>query len=403
MKKLTNTIINSLTQNRFAINMGRRHLSSCTVIACTVTALSLTMTLPSASAEEATLKKESIEDYNTRMQWFAEAQYGMFIHFGLYSQLGGVWQGEQVEWYAEWIQAKKNIPREEYAKIIKDFNPVKFDADFIVQTAKKAGMTYLVITAKHHEGFCLWDSQYTEYDVASTPFKRDLLSELSQACKKHNIRFGLYYSITDWSHPSQIPTKEMTRPGWKFTHMREDRREDYINYQNNQILELIEKYDPAVLWFDADWTKWWTMNDGIRLYNLIRNANPKIIVNNRVAKSSDFELDFVTQEQAHFKDAFPKYWEACYTMNESWGYKKHDHEWKDAQTVYDKLKNINEKGGSLLLNVGPDGSGQVQPEAIAILEQTAKLMEAAPIRKKIPQVTKVPGIKKKRPRARRAK
>ena len=158
-----------------------------------------------------------------------------------------------------------------------------------------------------------------------------------------------------------------------------------------------------MLWFDADWADWWTMQDGINLYNAIRTASPTVIVNNRVAKRDELELDFVTQEQHHFKGAFPKHWEGCYTMNKSWGYKKHDTKWKNAQMVYDKLKDINEKGGNLLLNVGPDGSGQVQPEAFAILKQTAELMHATPIRKKIPQVTKTPGIVVKQPKARKAK
>jgi len=358
------------------------------------------------SAPEAILKREPIEEYLARMQWFAEAKYGMFIHFGLYSQLGGVWKGEQADWYAEWIQAKKNIPRQEYSKIIKDFNPEKFDADFIVQTAKEAGMTYLVITAKHHEGFCLWDSKHTEYDVASTPFKgRDILDELSKACKKHGIRFGLYYSIIDWNHSSQKPNMKGDSPmsKWGQTLIQNGKKEEYLTYQTSQILELIENYDPAVLWFDGDWARWWTLDDGIQLYNTIRAANPQIFVNNRVAKRAGFELDFVTQEQKHFAGAFPKHWEGCYTMNKSWGYKRHDTNWKSAQTVYNKLKDINKKGGNLLLNVGPDGNGEIQPEAIAILKQTAKLLEAAPISKNIPQVTKVPGIVVKQPRRRRSK
>ena len=371
--------------------------------------LSIIITQPSGaepeSAPKSAIKKESIEDYLARMQWFAEAKYGMFIHFGLYSQLGGEWKGKQVRGYAEWIQGTAIIDRHEYAKLAETFNPAKFDADFIVRSAKEAGMTYLVITAKHHEGFCLWDSQYTDFDVANTPFKgRDLLAELSQACKTHGLKFGLYYSIIDWNHPSQMRPSELgkrARPG--NTLMVENRKQEYVDYQKNQVLELIKNYDPAVLWFDADWANWWTMQDGIELYNAIRDANPSIIVNNRVAKRAEFELDFVTQEQKHFKNDFPKYWEGCYTMNKSWGYKKHDTNWKSAQTVYDKLKDINEKGGSLLLNVGPDGSGEVQPEAIAILMQTAKLLEAAPITKKIPPITRVPGIVVKKKKARGAK
>ena len=340
--------------------------------------------------------EESLEAYQNRIEWFANANYGMFIHFGLYSSLGGEWKGKQMEWYAEWIQATADIPREEYADIIHSFNPVGFDADLIARTAKEAGMTYLVITAKHHEGFCLWDSAYTEFDMANSALSgRDFLDELSKACRAQGIKFCLYYSIIDWNHPSQESNTEGDKAfsRWGQTVMREGRKQEYIDYQTNQILELIRTYEPAMLWFDGDWVNWWTMEDGIALYNIIRKTDPDIIVNNRVAKRKTFELDFVTQEQKHFDAAFPSHWEGCYTMNKSWGYKKHDHEWKDAETVYQKLKDINEKGGNLLLNVGPDGNGEVQAEAYAILKATATLLEAAPIKKKIPIIQKMPGIK----------
>jgi alpha-L-fucosidase len=161
------------------------------------------------------------------------------------------------------------------------------------------------------------------------------------------------------------------------------------------VTELIKKYDPVVMWFDGDWADWWTMRDGVELYNAIRDASPSIIVNNRVAKRDHFELDYVTQEQAHFEGAFPKHWEGCYTMNQSWGYKKQDHQWKTPQAIYQKLKDINNKGGNLLLNVGPDGNGEIQPQAIDILKENAKLLEAAPIKKNIPKITRVPEIKGK--------
>lgn len=335
-------------------------------------------------ARAATVKEESLEDFNKRMAWFVEAEYGMFIHFGLYSQLGGIWKGKGVGGYAEWIQSKAKIPGKEYETLLKTFNPAKFDAEVIVSSAKKAGMKYLVITSKHHEGFCLWDSKHTEFDVASTPFKdRDILDELGKACKKHGIKFGLYYSILDWHHPSQSGVGFRNK-------MKEGRKQEYVDYQKNQVLELIEKYDPAVLWFDGDWAGWWTMDDGIDLYNAIRNASSTVIVNNRVAKRGTFKLDYVTQEQKHFKDSFGMHWEGCYTMNKSWGYKKNDNNWKSPQTVYDKLKDINEKGGNLLLNVGPDGNGEVQQEAYDILFKTAELIKAKPITKNIPKITKVP-------------
>jgi alpha-L-fucosidase len=350
----------------------------------------------SASAQEpVAMKEESLADYRERMEWFAEAQYGMFIHFGLYSQLGGAWEGEEAWVYAEWIQAGLDIPSEEYVKLIDTFNPTGFDADKIVRAAKEAGMTYLVITAKHHEGFCLWDSDYTDFDVASSPFAgRDLLAELKAACDQYGIKFGLYYSIIDWNHPTQKPERgsRTERFVWKHLELVEGREQEYFDYQTNQVLELIEKYDPVIMWFDGDWADWWTLEEGVKLYNAIRNADPDIIVNNRVAKRDAFEADYVTQEQRHFEDVFPKYWEGCYTMNDSWGYKTFDDDWKDAETVYNKLKDINEKGGSLLLNVGPDGNGVVQDEAYAILAETAELLGANPIQKNIPEVNKVPGV-----------
>jgi len=392
MLKLKLEKSNGSKRSFLGANTHRIHMNACKVIV-----LSLLVTLSFATAQAEMLKKESLEAYNMRMKWFAEANYGMFIHFGLYSQAGGIWKGKQIKGYAEWIQGNANISRDEYAQLMKTFNPVKFDADFIAGTANQAGMKYLVITTKHHEGFCLWDSQYTDFDVASTPFKgRDILAELKQACKKHGIKFGLYYSIIDWNHRSQKRPFELGKKGWPGkTVIVDNRKQEYIDYQKNQVTELIKKYDPAVMWFDGDWADWWTMQDGIELYNVIRDASPDIIVNNRVAKRGSFELDYVTQEQKHFKGAFPKHWEGCYTMNKSWGYKQQDHQWKKPQVIYQKLKDINNKGGNLLLNVGPDGNGEIQPQAIDILKETAKLLEATPIKKNIPKITRVPGLKGK--------
>ena len=335
------------------------------------------------------------------MRWFADTQYGMFIHFGLYSMLGGEWQGRRIPEegkrglsYSEWIMGTLNIDRKEYAALAREFNPAGFDAERIVSAAKDAGMTYLVITSKHHEGFCLWDSAYTDYDLGRTPIgKRDLLMELKKACNKHGLRFGLYYSILDWHHPAQVRPFELGKAGYPGdSEIVDERKREYLDYQRNQVLELIKKYDPAILWFDGDWVKWWTLEDGIELYNTIRKVDADVIINNRVAKRHQLEMDYVTKEQSHFKGAFAKHWEGCYTLNGSWGYKKGDESWKTPEVIYEKLKDINEKGGVLLLNVGPDGNGVVQPEAYAILKQAGQLLRANPVKKKTPEITRVPSF-----------
>ena len=229
---------------------------------------------------------ESKEDYNQRMQWFTDAKYGMFIHFGLYSQLGGVWNGKEIDGYAEWIQAGADIPAQEYAMLTTTFNPKEFNADLIAETAKKAGMKYIVITTKHHEGFCLWDSKFTNFDVASTPFAgRDILAELSAACKKYGLNFGTYYSIIDWHHSSQERNIDGNnhRSRWADIRMKSGKKQQYITYMKNQVKELIDNYDTEILWFDGDWVYWWDMASGEDLYQYIRELKPGIIINNRVA------------------------------------------------------------------------------------------------------------------------
>lgn len=321
---------------------------------------------------------ESPEEFQQRMQWFSDAKFGLFVHFGLYSELGGVWKGDTVEGYAEWIQENLKIPKSEYAPLADQFNPADFDADLICKTAKEAGMKYLVVTSKHHEGFCLWDSEYTDFDVSHTPFKRDILAELSAACKKYDLRFGTYYSIIDWHHPTQLHLWEPSKPNGADVAMPSDStwREDYLVYMKGQVRELVEKYDTDILWFDGDWVAWWNNELGAELYNYIRSLKPSIIINNRVAKRATFKKDFGTPEQEHLEQAVDYRWEACYTMNNSWGYKIGDDNWKSADQIVNIVHDINEKGGNLLLNIGPDGKGNIPGPCIEILQEVGKKLAA---------------------------
>lgn len=333
--------------------------------------------LPSKAQQQNGFLKESNEDFTKRMAWFFKAKYGMFIHFGLYSQLGGVWKGKSYKGYAEWIQANADITAQEYALLVTSFNPQKFDADFIAKTAKKAGMKYIVITSKHHDGFCLWDSKYTNFDIANTPFKRDILKELSVACRKYGLKFGTYYSIIDWHHPSQQRNSDGNTPWnwWGEIRMKLGKKKMYINYMKNQIKELIDNYDTDILWFDGDWVHWWNMENGKALYQYIRGLKPNILINNRVAKRKKFKKDFGTPEQEHPNGTLKHYWEACYTMNHSWGFKANDTLWKTPKEIYQKLRDINQKGGNLLLNTGPDGQGVIPQKSVDVLLEVGTMLK----------------------------
>ncbi|MBD0833406.1 alpha-L-fucosidase [Aestuariibaculum sediminum] len=322
--------------------------------------------------------EETPEEFKERMAWFKDAQFGMFIHFGLYSQLGGVWKGKEIWGIAEWIQAHADIPSQEYAMLTHTFNPKNFDADKIVKLAKDTGMKYLVVTSKHHEGFALYDSKYTNFDVASTPFKgRDILRELKDACDKYGIKFGTYYSILDWHHISQERNidGDSVQQRWKFARMKLGKTKDYETYVKNQVKELIENYDTEIMWFDGEWCDWWTDEMGINLYNYIRSLKPSIIINNRCfGVRENFEKDFGTPELETPDSVLDYNWEACYTLNDSWGFKMYDKNWKSPETVYNMLKEITGKGGNFLLNIGPDGNGDVPQESIDVLLEVGKML-----------------------------
>jgi alpha-L-fucosidase len=208
------------------------------------------------------LKTETKENFDLRMQWWREARFGMFIHWGLYAIPEGEWNGKKN--YAEWILTNAQIPVSEYEKFAPQFNPTEFNAAAWVKMAKDAGMKYIVITSKHHDGFCLYDSNATDYDIINaSPFKRDFLKELTEECEKQGIRMCFYYSIMDWHHPDYLPRRD-----W------EDRPEDgadfqkYIDYMTAQVTELVTTYNPHILWFDGEWEKTWSHEEGVKLYNV---------------------------------------------------------------------------------------------------------------------------------------
>ncbi|HSH08779.1 MAG TPA: alpha-L-fucosidase [Oceanipulchritudo sp.] len=327
---------------------------------------------------------ESPEAFEARMDWWRDATFGMFIHWGLYAVPAGYYNGEPVPGIGEWIMDRAQIPVEEYEKFATQFNPVQFNAEEWVRIAKDAGMKYIVITSKHHDGFCLWDSQVTDYDIVdATPYGRDLLAQLRDACEAAGIKLCFYHSIMDWHHPdAQAPhypnynTKEKLNPAFP---------NYYENYLKPQVAELITNYHPYVMWYDGEWIPEFTHEMGLEFYNFNRSLKPDLIVNNRVDKGrrgmkginkddQRYAGDFGTPEQEILESAAAFDWESCMTMNNTWGYKKDDQDWKSAATLIHNLADIAAKGGNYLLNVGPTAEGLIpQPSVERLAEMGAWL------------------------------
>ncbi len=323
--------------------------------------------------------QESKADKAKRMQWWEDATFGMFIHWGLYAVPAGEYNGKGGG--AEWIMETHKIPVPAYEKFARQFNPQQFDAKEWVRIAKDAGAKYIVITSKHHDGFSIWDSKITNYDIMdASPFKRDILKELADACKAAGIQFGLYHSIMDWHQPDakskDFPHQSTEKPD--FAKYREE-------YLKPQLAELIKKYNPSILWFDGEWIPEWTEEQGKDLYNYLRNLKPSLIINNRVGKArggmqgmNKYENaagDFGTPEQEILKTASQEYWESCMTLNNNWGFVKNDNNWKSSQTLVDNLVDITAKGGNYLLNVGPSAEGVIPEPSVARLAELGQWMK----------------------------
>ena len=325
---------------------------------------------------------ETQAQHDARMQWWREARFGLFIHWGLYAIPAGEWGGKTN--YGEWIRNNAEIPLPTYDKFAAQFNPVEFDASAWVRMAKEAGMKYIVITSKHHDGFAIFDSKVSDFDVMATPFRRDILKELAAACRKEGIRLCFYHSIMDWHHPDYLPrrpweVRDRPEAGADF--------ERYVGYMKAQLKELLTDYgELGVLWFDGEWESTWTEARGRDLYGYVRSLQPKIIINNRVGASrtgmEGFSADkasagdFGTPEQTIPATGVPGLdWETCMTMNDNWGYNKNDQAWKTSRDLIQKLADIASKGGNFLLNVGPTAEGLFPQPSVERLAAIGRWMK----------------------------
>ena len=332
---------------------------------------------------------ETEAEKEASVEWWKDARFGMFIHWGLYAVPAGEYKGDQVEGIGEWIMNSLNIPIDEYEQFAKKFNPTKYDAQEWVRIAKDAGMKYIVITSKHHDGFALWDSKVTDWDVVdATPYEKDLLKQLADACREEGIKLCFYHSIMDWHHPD---AQAMWEPNYNQGRDSENVNpnfQKYIDeYMKPQLKELLTEYgDIGVMWFDGEWVPAYTSEMGKEVYNYVRNLQPDIIINNRVDKGrkgmegldaeGDFAGDFGTPEQEIPDTGMPGVdWESCMTMNDTWGYKSFDDNWKSNETLITNLIDIVSKGGNFLLNVGPTAEGLIPQPSVERLKAMGDWME----------------------------
>lgn len=304
-----------------------------------------------------------------RIKWWTDAKFGMFIHWGVYSVPAGYYQGKPVKGNGEWIMNRAKIPVEEYRKFATDFNPVRYDPEAWVKMAKDAGMKYIVITSKHHDGFALFDSKVTDWDVVdATPYGKDLLKPLARACKREGIKLGFYYSqAQDWNHQGGAASGGRWDP---------DQEGDMDKYLDSisvpQVREILSKYGKIdILWWDTPTD----MNPSrAEKFLPILEQYPNMITNNRLG--GGISGDSETPEQFVPSTGYPgRHWEVCMTMNDTWGFKKDDNNWKSTSDILLKLTDIVSKGGNFLLNVGPTPEGEIPQASIERLREVGKWMK----------------------------
>jgi alpha-L-fucosidase len=310
----------------------------------------------------------STSNENPNLQWFKDAKFGMFIHWGLYSKLAGEWKGKNYYGSGEWIMNQAKIPVAEYNKVAETFNPVNFNADEWAQLAKDAGMKYMVITAKHHEGFAMYDSKVSDFNIVkATPYKKDPMKALALANAKRGIHFGFYYSqFQDWHEP------DGGRNTWDFDESKKNYQKYYREKAIPQLKELLTHYGPlGIVWFDTPGGM--TKEQTQAFVNELRVLQPKSLFSSRVGQGLGDYKDFGDSEvpPVPIKGA----WESIYTHNDSWGFIKHDMNFKTPKIIIQLLANVASKGGNLMLNVGPDGFGNIPKYSIQFLKETGKWLQ----------------------------
>jgi len=301
-----------------------------------------------------------------RIAWFRDAKFGMFMHWGLYSKMAGSWKGVKV-YGGEWALKISKLPIEEYRALANDFNPVKFNADEWVSLIKAAGMKYLVITSKHHDGFSMFKSKVTPYNIVdATPFKRDPMKELKEACDRQGIKFGVYYShAQDWNEPDGYGNN-WSWPGYKRS------MDKYLDEKAiPQIRELCENYHPAIIWFDTAGEI--TDERANQIAKMCRSIVPDILINSRIKLGKSAGLPLVdfngSGDNEPFREVQAVPWEFCGTMNRSWAYKKWDTDFRPVNELLFNLVDAVSKNGNYLLNVGPTAEGEIlDPYSSRLLE-----------------------------------
>lgn len=328
----------------------------------------ISILLLNIACKQESKKSEVITD-EERMDWWSDARFGMFIHWGIYSVPAGIYNGEVQRNSAEWIMNRGKIPIAEYEKYAEQFNPTNFDADEFVALAKEAGMKYMVITAKHHDGFSMFHSKSSKYNVVeATPFKRDVMKELSEACQKQGIKFGFYYSQSqDWHHPGGMGNnwdKELTRVS----------SDVYLHEKAlPEVNQLLTDYGPiGIFWWDTPRKMSKEIVDS--LYKVTTDLQPAIITNDRLGEK--YPGDHKTYER-HLPKFKPEsdYWEICQPISASWGYKSSDKDFKSIPTLIRNLVDASSMGGNYLLNVSPTSEGTLAPESVKRLKAIGRWMK----------------------------
>ena len=338
-----------------------------------------TSSAQNVSGQDIEVLRTTKEQADARLGWWRDARFGMFVHWGVYSNLSGEWDGKAYGGYGEHIQRMAKIPIPVYIdKVAGSFNPTEFNADTWISLAEQAGMKYFIITAKHHDGFAMFDSDVSgQTIVKATPFGRDPMKELALACKKYGLKFGFYYSHAfDWGEENAPGNDwDFNNPGgdkllsgsdwWKKDTVFLAKTRRYVDEKSiPQILELINKYDPDIMWFDTPHKL--PMEENCRIYAAVRKAKPNIVVNGRLIyglgdyqNTCDCPLEFHVQEGD---------WEGIPTTNNSYGYNKNDHSYKPAGHFIRLLAKAVARGGNLLMNIGPMGTGAIDTNDVKILK-----------------------------------